>query len=193
MDASRGSTRLRVVASRSIFSERAAVPPTAAEVSTISARSIVAGRRGVGGLVELALKGGLPRAASGQLRLRVRALRGGGQLRLGELQVLDGLAQRDRGGVVANLLRGVDQFGYGAGDVVTCRVQAQILVAMRVGRRPIRRGHPRILAISLQLSASSCPKRRGPLILPPASRPPRQQREPTSPTRADSAINRLSG
>src|SRR5947208_3341618 len=43
MDASSGLTRRRVLASRSIFSRRAAVPLTAAEVSTISARSISSG------------------------------------------------------------------------------------------------------------------------------------------------------
>src|SRR5215467_8110729 len=116
MEASCGSTRLRVLARRSIFSERAAVLLTAAEVSTSSASSIVARR---GGLVDLALEGRLSGAARGYLAVGIGSLCGSRQLGLSQLQRLDGLCQLHRRGVVAYPVGSVDKLSHCPGHVLT--------------------------------------------------------------------------
>src|SRR5579864_1050734 len=134
MDASSGSTRLRVSASRAIFSERAAVPPTAAEVSTISASSI----RGVSNLL---LEGGVTRGSGGQLSEAIGPLRGRRKLRLRELQGFDGLLQGNGGRVISNRLEGVGELCDGACHVLAGGLQASMFFVVGVCGTPIRGSH----------------------------------------------------
>ena len=125
---------MRVVASRSIFSERAAVPLTAAEVSTISASSIVAGQ---GGLVDLALEFGVSGPSRGELAIGIGALGGSRELRLRELQALDGFGQLNRGRVVADRIQPVRQLGDSARDMLSARAQPFVLLSERIRLGPI--------------------------------------------------------
>jgi hypothetical protein len=137
MEASFGSTRRSVAASRSTFWDLDAVLPTAFEVSTSSLRSIA----WPGGLVDLTLERGVPCAAGGQLPHRKRAFGSSRQLRLRQLQALDRFAQRDGGGVVADQLGRVDQLRHRPSDAFARPTQAFVLVPIGVGFGPIRQCH----------------------------------------------------